>query len=143
MRTKKWMLLLAGAALAAALSACGNDAADNNAGQDAANNAATDNGAGANNGAGAANGAENGAANGGATVDAAAAEAIYKKNCVGCHAADLSGGVGPNLQTAGGKLSSEEIKKRITNGGGGMPAYKDQLSSADIDALTSWLAAMK
>ena len=142
MRTKKWMLLLAGAALAAALSACGN-AADNNAGRDAANNEAMDNGAEANNGAGAANGADNGAAGGGATVDAAAAEAIYKQSCVGCHAVDLSGGVGPNLQKAGGKLSSEEIKNRITNGVGGMPAFKDKLSSADIDALVSWLASMK
>jgi cytochrome c551 len=135
MLKKKWRLLLAGAVLAAALSACGN-AADNNAGPDA-NNAATDNGAGA------ANEAGNGAAGGGAAVGAAAAEAIYKQNCVGCHAVDLSGGVGPNLQQTGGKLSSEEIKKRIANGGGGMPAYKDQLSSADIDALVSWLAAMK
>ncbi|MCR2807138.1 c-type cytochrome [Paenibacillus soyae] len=140
MRVGKGVLLLATTLiLAAGLAGCGgNNGADNEGtNKGTTNNGAAENGA-ANNGAG------NGAGNaGGATVDTAAAEAIYKANCVGCHAADMSGGVGPNLQKVGGKLSTEEIKSRIANGGGGMPAYKDQLSSAEIDNLTNWLAAMK
>lgn len=43
---------------------------------------------------------------------------IYAQNCVGCHAADLSGGIGPNLKDAewihGGTL--EAINKTITDG---------------------------
>ncbi|MCU6711719.1 cytochrome c [Paenibacillus sp. J5C_2022] len=92
----------------------------------------------ANNGAGTNTGEQNGAA-----VDAAEAEAVYKQNCVGCHAVDLAGKAGPNLQKVGAKLTTEQIHTRISNGGGGMPAYKDQLSKDEIDALTNWLAAKK
>ncbi|MFD0959771.1 c-type cytochrome [Paenibacillus chungangensis] len=92
----------------------------------------------ANNGAGTNAGEQNGAA-----VNAAEAEAVYKQNCVGCHAVDLAGGVGPNLQAVGGKLTAEQIHDRIYNGAGGMPAYKDQLSKDEIDALTNWLASKK
>jgi len=47
-----------------------------------------------------------------------AGKAIYAQNCIGCHAADLSGGIGPNLLDAewihGGSLA--EINAVITNG---------------------------
>jgi cytochrome c551 len=71
------------------------------------------------------------------------AEATYKAQCVGCHAADMSGGVGPNLQKIGGKLTAEQISTQIHNGGGGMPAYKGTLTEDQITALTDWLAAKK
>ena len=71
------------------------------------------------------------------------AEATYKAQCVGCHAADMSGGVGPNLQKIGGKLTVEQISTQIHNGGGGMPAYKGTLTEDQITALTDWLAAKK
>ena len=77
------------------------------------------------------------------TTTAAAAEATYKANCVGCHAADMSGGVGPNLQKVGGQLTAEQISTQIHNGGGGMPAYKGTLTEDQITALTDWLAAKK
>ena len=71
------------------------------------------------------------------------AEATYKAQCVGCHAADMSGGVGPNLQKVGAKLTAEQISTQIHNGGGGMPAYKGTLTEDQITALTDWLAAKK
>ena len=71
------------------------------------------------------------------------AEATYKAQCVGCHAADMSGGVGPNLQKVGGQLTAEQISTQIHNGGGGMPAYKGTLTEDQITALTDWLAAKK
>ena len=73
----------------------------------------------------------------------AAAEATYKAQCVGCHAANMSGGVGPNLQKVGGKLTAEQISTQIHNGGGGMPAYNGTLTEDQINALTDWLASKK
>ena len=78
-----------------------------------------------------------------AATTTATAESVYKAQCVGCHAADLSGSVGPNLQKAGSKLTAEQISTQINNGGGGMPAYKGTLSAEEITALTDWLAAKK
>jgi cytochrome c551 len=125
----KWTLGLAGLALVFSLAACGGNA--NNGANNGAGNGGTTN-----------NGGGNNAGNGGA-VDAAAAEALYKNSCIGCHAADLAGGAGPNLQKVGGEMTAEQIHDKIANGGGGMPAFKDQLTDAEIDSLTSWLAAKK
>jgi cytochrome c551 len=71
----------------------------------------------------------------------AEAETTYRTNCITCHATDLRGGVGPNLQHVGGQLTADEIHNRIANGGGGMPAFKGTLTEDQINALTAWLAA--
>ncbi|GGD54109.1 c-type cytochrome [Paenibacillus nasutitermitis] len=73
----------------------------------------------------------------------ATAEAVYKQQCISCHAADLAGAVGPNLQKVGARLDAEQISTRIQNGGGGMPAYKGNLTDDEIGALAEWLAAHK
>lgn len=75
--------------------------------------------------------------------DITGADMLYKKSCLSCHAADLSGKVGPSLQEIGSKLSKEEIVERITMGRGGMPSFKSRLSEQDIEALGSWLADKK
>ncbi|GKU76357.1 cytochrome c [Paenibacillus sp. L3-i20] len=122
MRKTQWLLLLAVVILVISLSACGSGKKTEN------------------NEAGKPNNTNNESNN---TVDAEKAEEIYKKSCVACHAVDLGGGVGPNLQKVGGKLTLEEIKTKITNGGNGMPPYKGQLTVEEIDTLSNWLAAMK
>ncbi|WP_152397644.1 c-type cytochrome [Paenibacillus cellulositrophicus] len=71
------------------------------------------------------------------------ADMLYKKNCLSCHAADLSGKVGPSLKEIESKLSKEEIMERITLGRGGMPSFKSRLSEQEIEALGSWLADKK
>ncbi|UUZ86586.1 cytochrome c [Paenibacillus sp. P26] len=71
------------------------------------------------------------------------AAAIYKQQCLSCHAADLSGKVGPNLQKVGAKLTKEQIAGKIEAGGGGMPAFKSLLNGQQIDTLASWLADKK
>lgn len=71
------------------------------------------------------------------------AETIYKAQCLACHAADLSGGVGPKLTDVGARLSADEISSRIHNGGGGMPAFKDKLTDDQINTLVNWLSAKK
>jgi cytochrome c551 len=69
----------------------------------------------------------------------AEAENLYRKNCIVCHAADLSGQSGPNLQKIGGAMTAEEIHAKIANGGGGMPGFKNSLTEDQITTLTNWL----
>ncbi|OBZ11206.1 MULTISPECIES: cytochrome c [Bacillales] len=122
MRKNKWILLIAGTALVIGLSACGGNKTNNNGG---ANEKPP---------------AEN---NGGTTVNKEEAESLYGKNCVSCHAVDLSGGVGPNLQKVGSRMTVDQISAQISNGGNGMPAYKGQLKDTEIATLAAWLAEHK
>ncbi len=70
-------------------------------------------------------------------------KAIFEKNCVACHKADLSGLVGPNLKDDewihGGSL--EEIVATITNGvpEKGMISWKTQLSDEEIAAVAKYV----
>lgn len=67
---------------------------------------------------------------------------IVEAQCIGCHAADLNGAVGPALLGVGTRLSKEEIAETITKGrnNGAMPAYEGQLSTEEIDQLATWLS---
>jgi cbb3-type cytochrome c oxidase subunit III len=61
--------------------------------------------------------------------------------CSGCHtlaAAGASGNVGPNLDEA--RPSKELAIDRVTNGQGGMPSFKGQLSEAQIEAVATFVA---
>ena len=62
--------------------------------------------------------------------------------CAGCHtlkAAGSTGTVGPNLDEA--KPSKELVIDRVTNGKGGMPSFKGQLSEAQIQAVADYVSA--
>ena len=52
--------------------------------------------------------------------------------------AGASGTVGPNLDEA--KPSRELAIDRVTNGQGGMPSFKGQLSDAQIEAVATFVA---
>jgi cbb3-type cytochrome c oxidase subunit III len=69
-------------------------------------------------------------------------KAIFESaGCSGCHtlaAAGSSGTVGPNLDDA--KPSKELAVDRVTNGQGGMPSFKGQLSEAQIEAVATFVA---
>ncbi|SDR94083.1 cytochrome c551/cytochrome c550 [Paenibacillaceae bacterium GAS479] len=67
----------------------------------------------------------------------------YKENCMSCHGGELQGGMGPSLQKAGAKLTKDQLATIITNGRGGMPSFKDRLSTEEIDNLAAWLAEKK
>jgi cytochrome c551 len=74
-------------------------------------------------------------------TDSAAIALFDSAGCAGCHVfsvADASGPVGPNLDDT--TMSKTEIEARIANGGGGMPAYEDELSSAEISSLAGLIA---
>ncbi|MFD0618887.1 c-type cytochrome [Paenibacillus sp. GCM10027629] len=79
----------------------------------------------------------------GATTTKVDAEAVFKANCVSCHGNNLEGAVGPNLQKVGGKLSKGDIDTVVTNGRGGMPSFKGQLSSEEIAGIADWLSTKK
>jgi cytochrome c551 len=77
--------------------------------------------------------------NGGA-VDGA--EVFASAGCGGCHAfepAGSSGSVGPSLD--GTSLSVEQIEEQVRNGGGGMPAFEDDLSDEEITAVAEYVAS--
>lgn len=70
-------------------------------------------------------------------------EKLYDKHCATCHGVDLNGGMAESL--ADGQWayaqSSSEIKALIKNGNAdvGMPAFKDQLSNTEINALHTFI----
>ncbi len=79
----------------------------------------------------------------------AVARANFQKNCVGCHGEDGMGGV----KTVDGKKmtvpsfheghalkhSDEDFIKQITNGGDGMPAFKDKMSPEEMKDLVRFI----
>jgi mono/diheme cytochrome c family protein len=85
------------------------------------------------------------AATGGATDTGAAADGasvFASAGCGSCHtlkAAGSSGSVGPNLDEL--QPSKDRVAQQVRNGGGGMPAFGDQLSDAEIDAVAEYVAS--
>ena len=74
--------------------------------------------------------------------DAAAGKEIFlgAAACGGCHTlsdAGSGGAVGPNLDAV--KPSYEKVVAQVTNGGGGMPAFGDQLSETQIQDVAAFV----
>ena len=91
---------------------------------------------------------EGAAAGGGATTTAPGtgvgpkqeAKAIFESSCGGCHvfeAAGTSGTVGPNLDES--SVTLEEAEQQIAEGGGGMPPFRDELSSDQIRDVAQFI----
>jgi mono/diheme cytochrome c family protein len=66
------------------------------------------------------------------------AAALYADNCAGCHAADGSGGRGPDLRD---EDNVQGIAEQIREGGDSMPAFAGELTDAQIDELAAYVAA--
>jgi mono/diheme cytochrome c family protein len=61
--------------------------------------------------------------------------------CGGCHTLAAAGATGtraPNLDER--KPSFEEAVEQVTNGGGGMPAFKDRLSEQEIADVAAFVS---
>lgn len=86
-------------------------------------------------------GSEEPADSGGDKVDTSEAEAIFKENCASCHGDDLSGGTGPDLTDVGTRLSEDEIKTQIEEGGNGMPP--NLVEGEELETMSAWLAEKK
>lgn len=72
------------------------------------------------------------------TQAAGDAATLFADNCAGCHAADGSGGNGPDLR---GEDNVQGIAEQIREGGGSMPAFAGELTDAQIDELAAYVAA--
>jgi mono/diheme cytochrome c family protein len=81
---------------------------------------------------------------GGGTQQASAqGKQIFTQNCAGCHTlkdANTNGQVGPNLDDL--KPDEATTARQVTNGGGAMPAFKGQLSGAEINAVAQYVASV-
>lgn len=68
------------------------------------------------------------------------AEGTFVSSCGACHElerAGTSGQVGPSLTNL--TLDPADVEEQIRKGGGGMPAFEDQLSEEQIEALVQYL----
>jgi mono/diheme cytochrome c family protein len=66
---------------------------------------------------------------------------IFANTCASCHtrkAADSTGETGPNLDDLKPDLAT--VERQVTNGGGGMPSYKDSLSPEEIKAVAEYVS---
>jgi cbb3-type cytochrome c oxidase subunit III len=66
---------------------------------------------------------------------------IFQKKCASCHTlkdAGATGTVGPNLDQLTPAFAVAQ--KQVTNGGRVMPAFKDVLTKAQIDAVAKYVA---
>lgn len=66
---------------------------------------------------------------------------IFSQNCESCHGALGTGGhVGPDLQKSSIAEDVDQVRDRVTNGAGQMPAFKGTLSDDEIDAVATYVA---
>jgi len=81
-----------------------------------------------------------GGAGAGATATAAAGKAVFADNCATCHgSAGTGGNGGPDLTNRPAAKQVASVIKQVTNGGGGMPAFKGQLTNAQIAAVAAYV----
>lgn len=77
--------------------------------------------------------------------------AIYRSKCAMCHGADGKGqtpmGKNLHLKDLGSdevqKMSNADMQKIIADGKNKMPAYKDKMDQASIDALIVFIRTLK
>lgn len=77
------------------------------------------------------------------TGQAAQGRAIFSERCASCHALDdagASGRVGPDLDDR--RPSARQVRIKVAAGGGGMPAFDGQLSSAELDTVAAYVASV-
>lgn len=78
---------------------------------------------------------------GSTTAPAADGAEIFAANCSSCHrlaAANAGGVTGPDLDDL--QPDFETTREQVTDGGGGMPAFEGDLSPAEIDAVSTYVA---
>jgi cytochrome c551 len=85
--------------------------------------------------------ADTGDAGGGSGDAENGAEIFASAGCGGCHtlaAANSSGTTGPNLDEL--QPEFDAVVAQVTNGGGGMPPFKDQLSEQEINDVAAYVS---
>ena len=66
--------------------------------------------------------------------------AIFAENCAVCHGADGSGGAGPDLRGIGEMHTIDQLVEVVTNGRGGMPAWREELTADEIRAVAQYVS---
>jgi quinohemoprotein ethanol dehydrogenase len=83
---------------------------------------------------------EGGATNTAGKGNAAAGKTVFASNCVSCHGATgLGGNGGPDLTSIPSAKNLATVVKQVTNGGGGMPAFKGQLTPKQIADVSAYV----
>ena len=96
-------------------------------------------------------GSDNSSSGGGSSSSSASGSAsasaqgkqVFTTNCKGCHTlkdAGATGSVGPNLDDLAPDKAT--VVRQVNNGGGPMPAFKGKLSSAQINAVASYVSSV-
>ncbi|MBS1846083.1 MAG: PQQ-binding-like beta-propeller repeat protein [Actinobacteria bacterium] len=76
----------------------------------------------------------------GAAPNAEAGKEVFAENCSVCHGATGHGGNGgPDLTTMPKAKEQKGAEEQVTNGGGGMPAFKGQLSEEEIKNVAGYV----
>jgi cytochrome c6 len=73
----------------------------------------------------------------------AAGRAVFTSNCGTCHTlkdAGTTGTAGPNLDNL--MPDRATVVRQVTNGGAGMPAFRGQLSAAQIVAVARYVSSV-
>ena len=82
--------------------------------------------------------------------DAAKGKEVFEQ-CSVCHSADTDEKkIGPSLKglfkreklVNGKKVTEENVREQINNGGNGMPSYQDMLSKEDKDNVIAYLKTL-
>jgi mono/diheme cytochrome c family protein len=84
-----------------------------------------------------------GAEAGGESAAVAAGKTVFTANCGTCHTlkeAGTSGTVGPNLDELEPDMPT--VEKQVETGGGGMPAFKGQLSAEEITDVATFVSTV-
>ena len=72
--------------------------------------------------------------------DAAAGASVFAENCASCHGDTGHGGAGgPDLREMPLAQSEAGAVKQVTNGGGGMPPFGEQLSEEEISDVAAFV----
>ena len=71
--------------------------------------------------------------------DSAAGRQVFGDNCAACHGADGGGGSGPKLTGEQAYTNPDVVVQQIREGGGGMPAFGDQLSEQELADVSAYV----
>ena len=64
---------------------------------------------------------------------------VFADNCAACHGADGGGGSGPELAGREEYTNPEVVVEQIREGGGGMPAFGDDLSEQELADVSAYV----
>lgn len=76
---------------------------------------------------------------GGETTEATDDGSALVQSCIGCHASDLTGAIGPNLHG----LEAEHIVDVLTNGIEGTPMTKGMKNEAEAKAIAEYISTLE